>query len=49
MQQHEARAFWLREPGAGEIRPVRLAPPAPDEINVATSPSGERSKSHPVA
>ncbi len=36
VQQHVARAFWLREPGAGEIRPVRLAPPAPDEVLVRT-------------
>ncbi|PVG83414.1 dehydrogenase [Nocardioides gansuensis] len=30
----EARAFWLREPGVGEIRPVPLAPPGPDEVRV---------------
>ena len=34
--QREARAFWLREPGAGEIRPVPLAPPGPDEVVVRT-------------
>ena len=32
----EALAFWLREPGAGEIRPVSLAPPGPDEVVVRT-------------
>jgi len=32
----EALAFWLREPGAGEIRPVLLAPPGPDEVVVRT-------------
>ena len=31
-----AAAFWLREPGAGEIRPVDLAPPGPDEVLVRT-------------
>ncbi|HEX5860952.1 MAG TPA: zinc-binding alcohol dehydrogenase [Nocardioides sp.] len=34
--QREALAFWLREPGAGEIRPVALAPPGPDEVVVRT-------------
>ena len=32
----EARAFWLKEPGAGEIRPARLAPPRHDEVVVRT-------------
>jgi Zn-dependent alcohol dehydrogenase len=32
----EAQAFWLREPGAGEIRPVALAAPGPDEVVVRT-------------
>ena len=32
----EALAFWLREPGAGEIRPVSLVPPGPDEVVVRT-------------
>jgi len=36
MQQREAQAFWLREPGAGEIRPVTLAAPGPDEVMVRT-------------
>ena len=31
-----ARAFWLREPGAAEIRPLLLAPPGPDEVLVRT-------------
>jgi threonine dehydrogenase-like Zn-dependent dehydrogenase len=35
----EADAFWLREPGAGEIRPVPLAPPGPDEVRVRTTRS----------
>jgi Zn-dependent alcohol dehydrogenase len=36
MTQREAQAFWLREPGAGEIRPVALAAPGPDEVVVRT-------------
>ncbi|HET8960227.1 zinc-binding alcohol dehydrogenase [Nocardioides sp.] len=36
MQQREAQAFWLREPGAGEIRSVALAAPGPDEVAVRT-------------
>lgn len=32
----EAQAFWLREPGAGEIRPVHLPPPGPDDVLVRT-------------
>ena len=34
--RHEARAFWLREPGVGEIRPVSLPEPGPDELVVRT-------------
>ena len=34
--EREALAFWLREPGAGEIRPVALAAPGPDEVMVRT-------------
>ncbi|BCB76118.1 hypothetical protein Pflav_025280 [Phytohabitans flavus] len=34
------RAFWLRSPGAGEIRPVTLAPPGPDEVLVRSLWSG---------
>ncbi len=37
---HEAWAFWLREPGAGEIRPVLLPTPQPDEVLVRTLRSG---------
>src|ERR1700760_257397 len=32
----EAQAFWLREPGRGEIRPVTLAGPRADEVLVRT-------------
>lgn len=31
-----ARAFWLRAPGAGEIRPVVLPPPGSDDVVVCT-------------
>jgi len=31
-----ARAFWLREPGHGEIRPVDLPAPGPDDVVVRT-------------
>ena len=34
------RAFWLREPGAGEIRAVRLPEPGPDEVVVRALHSG---------
>ena len=30
------RAFWLREPGHGELRPVELPVPGPDEVLVRT-------------
>jgi threonine dehydrogenase-like Zn-dependent dehydrogenase len=36
----EALAFWLREPGVGEIRPVPLPDPGPDEVLVRTLWSG---------
>ncbi len=36
----EAHAFWLREPGCGEIRLVRLSEPGPDEVAVRTMVSG---------
>jgi threonine dehydrogenase-like Zn-dependent dehydrogenase len=36
----EALAFWLREPGMGEIRPVPLRRPGPDEVLVRASFSG---------
>lgn len=32
----EALAFWVREPGAGEIRPAPLGAPGPDEVVVRT-------------
>lgn len=35
-----ARAFWLREPGAGEIRPVSLPEPGPGEVRVRTVRTG---------
>jgi threonine dehydrogenase-like Zn-dependent dehydrogenase len=38
--RREARAFWLRSPGAGEIRPAALPDPGPDEVLVRTSYSG---------
>jgi NADPH:quinone reductase-like Zn-dependent oxidoreductase len=36
----EARAFWLREPGRGEIRTVPLAAPGPDDVLVRALYSG---------
>jgi NADPH:quinone reductase-like Zn-dependent oxidoreductase len=36
----EARAFWLRSPGQGEIRTARLPEPGPDEILVRTRYTG---------
>ena len=36
----EAGAFWLREPGAGEIRTVPLPAPGPGEVLVRTRFSG---------
>jgi threonine dehydrogenase-like Zn-dependent dehydrogenase len=36
----DAHAFWLREPGCGEIRPVTLPDPAPGEVMVRTLRSG---------
>ncbi|MDO3702979.1 zinc-binding alcohol dehydrogenase [Micromonospora sp. C28SCA-DRY-2] len=36
----EAHAFWLRAPGRGEIRPVTLPAPGPDEVLVRTRYSG---------
>jgi NADPH:quinone reductase-like Zn-dependent oxidoreductase len=35
-----ARAFWLREPGSGEIRPATLPAPGRDEVLVRTVHSG---------
>lgn len=36
----EALAFWVREPGEGEIRPVRLPEPGSDDVTVRTLRSG---------
>jgi 2-desacetyl-2-hydroxyethyl bacteriochlorophyllide A dehydrogenase len=36
----DAHAFWLSEPGRGEIRPVTLREPGPDEVVVRTIVSG---------
>lgn len=36
----EALAFWVREPGAGEIRPVRLPEPGDGDVKVRTLRSG---------
>ena len=36
----EAQAFWLRAPGVGEIRPVSLPEPGPDEVLVRSLRSG---------
>src|SRR5687768_14370855 len=35
-----ANAFWVAEPGRGEIRPVTLGTPGPDEVVVRTLHSG---------
>lgn len=39
MQDH-ALAYWLREPGRGEIRPVALRERGPDDVRVRTLYSG---------
>ncbi|HVQ97050.1 MAG TPA: zinc-binding alcohol dehydrogenase [Mycobacteriales bacterium] len=36
----EASAFWLREPGVGEIRPATVAAPGDGEVRVRTRYSG---------
>jgi threonine dehydrogenase-like Zn-dependent dehydrogenase len=36
----EAQAFWLREPGVGEIRPVTLPEPGREDVLVRTLRSG---------
>jgi 2-desacetyl-2-hydroxyethyl bacteriochlorophyllide A dehydrogenase len=36
----DARAFWLRAPGEGEIRPVTLPEPGPDDVLVRTRYTG---------
>jgi threonine dehydrogenase-like Zn-dependent dehydrogenase len=38
--QNDAQAFWLREPGCGEIRPVTLPEPERDDVLVRTLRSG---------
>lgn len=38
--ERSARAFWLREPGEGEVREVALAEPGPGEVLVRTLYSG---------
>jgi threonine dehydrogenase-like Zn-dependent dehydrogenase len=38
--QVEAQAFWLREPGHGEIRPVALPEPGRDDVLVRSLRSG---------
>jgi threonine dehydrogenase-like Zn-dependent dehydrogenase len=38
--RRDAYAFWLCRPGVGEIRPVTLPPPGPDEVLVRTLHSG---------
>ena len=38
--QDDALAFWLREPGAGELRPVALPEPGPDDVLVRAVCSG---------
>jgi threonine dehydrogenase-like Zn-dependent dehydrogenase len=34
--RHDAQAFWISEPGVGEIRPVTLPDPGPDDVLVRT-------------
>ena len=38
--QDDVHAFWLRAPGCGEIRPVTLPEPGPDDVVVRTLRSG---------
>jgi threonine dehydrogenase-like Zn-dependent dehydrogenase len=40
LTEADAHAFWLRAPGIGEIRPVTLPSPGPDEVMVRTLRSG---------
>src|SRR3569833_3302020 len=37
---HTARAFWLRDPGHGEIRPAAVGGPGPGDVRVRTLYSG---------
>ena len=39
-REQQARAFWLREPGVGEIRPVSVPAPGLGEVLVRTVRSG---------
>ncbi len=39
-KRHDAEAFWLREPGCGEIRPMTLPEPGRDDVVVRTLRSG---------
>jgi threonine dehydrogenase-like Zn-dependent dehydrogenase len=38
--QVDAHAFWVRSPGRGEIRPLALPEPGPDDVMVRTLRSG---------
>ncbi len=40
LDRRTAHAFWLRAPGCGEIRPVVLPRPGPDDVLVRTVRSG---------
>ena len=40
LEERVAQAFWLREPGCGEIRPVGLPEPGPGDVVVRTVRSG---------
>jgi len=40
VDRRNAEAFWVREPGCGEIRPVGLPKPGPDDVVVRTLRSG---------
>jgi threonine dehydrogenase-like Zn-dependent dehydrogenase len=40
LEDKAAQAFWLREPGCGEIRQVELPEPGPDDVVVRTLRSG---------
>lgn len=40
VEDRVAHAFWLQEPGRGEIRPVRLPEPGPGDVVVRTVRSG---------
>src|SRR5262245_10375760 len=37
---YEARAFWVRSPGVGQIRPVLLPERGPDDVLIQTRYSG---------